>query len=310
MIYIRGMLGLGDNVYQRGIVQILSQNDLCVVETPWPQIYLDLPRVICTPAPSRLRTQTKNVRRSLALFKNPPYATSQRFLNLTYVPWQRQGVPLYQGLCYCAGIDPKDYFLQLRTSAIERKDHVIIRPHTLRTEWLAKNRGPDPSAIQFAIDWCNAKGLKTIVVADIDPPLEYYDGPRPLRATEYYERGELPIERLIDLFHTARFVVGTVGFAIPLSMAVGAPAIILHGGAGGLNGPDMVDAPCQIPLRHVTPKNFCRCVSYEHDCDRFIPLDRLETALNECYESTRPTPRMEVGERHRVPASQEVVPVR
>lgn len=286
MLYVQGMLGLGDNLYQRGVIEVLATKGPLLLETPWPQIYEGIPNLKFTAPSTILRTQLKNIQRSRAWYNGARLPPGHPFLRLSYVPYQRQGIPLYRGLCQAAQIPPDAYFLRLKDPCPNRKGHVMIRPHTLRREWRAPNRGPQPEVIQWALDWCRRQGFSTVVIADIHPPLETYDGPRPQGADHYFEKGELSLEQLLEWTWSARMFIGTVGFAIPMGMALGTPTLILHGGAGGLNGPEMVNAPCVRPLHHLTPDDFCRCVSYEHACPRRINLTRLEKALDELARQT------------------------
>src|ERR1035437_879363 len=59
-ILIRGMLGLGDNILQRPFVRAAAaQYDDVYLETPWPELYCDLPVHLCK-RPTSLRSQVKN----------------------------------------------------------------------------------------------------------------------------------------------------------------------------------------------------------------------------------------------------------
>ncbi|MEX7116550.1 hypothetical protein AB2C39_35410, partial [Pseudomonas aeruginosa] len=56
---IRGMLGLGDSIYSRAF---LRKYPGAFLETPWPELYLDLD-VKCVRPATQLRTQAKNIQR-------------------------------------------------------------------------------------------------------------------------------------------------------------------------------------------------------------------------------------------------------
>lgn len=58
-MFIRGMLGLGDNIYARAFVK---KHLGAYLETPWPQLYADID-VKCVRPSTQLRTQAKNVQR-------------------------------------------------------------------------------------------------------------------------------------------------------------------------------------------------------------------------------------------------------
>ena len=62
MIAIRGMAGLGDNIFQRAFIKSLVKSQEVLLETPWPELYQDLPNIKFIKPNTRLRTQAKNLR--------------------------------------------------------------------------------------------------------------------------------------------------------------------------------------------------------------------------------------------------------
>lgn len=187
---------------------------------------------------------------------------------------------MYQGLLRSVPLeDRRKYFLKFRDTAAARGNYAVIRPATIRTEWGAASRNPKPEYIQFCVDHLRERNIETIVIADVDPPDEIYDGIRPAGATRYYERGEKSLPELIDLIHGARMVIGGVGFIAPMCIALGTPALIIHGGAGGYNGPMLIDAPGEGKLTHVLPEHYCQCQDRNHNCNKTINREKLKTAM-------------------------------
>lgn len=285
-VVIDGMLGMGDNIYQFPIVKaIAAANRDVLLKTPWPQIYESIPNLGFAPLETSLRTQKKNLElmKMRADFSFSQIKPGYKPVHLSYVNFQKVGIPLWQGLMRSAKLGPAfKYFLKLREPAKERKPYVVIRPATIRQEWRAMSRNPSPVYIQFAIDYIrkSRKDLAVIVVADVDPPREIYDGPRPVGATTYYENGELSFLELLDLVHGATGVIGGVGFIAPMCQALGTPCVIIHGGAGARNKPQMIDCPAEGKLVHVVPNNYCLCHSQIHDCNKTIEINRLKRAID------------------------------
>jgi len=146
---------------------------------------------------------------------------------------------------------------------------------------MAPSRNPRQEYVQHCIDRLNAGGFKTIVVCDVAPPYEDYADFRPTGASAYYEYGELGTAELLTLLGSAALVVGGVGFIAPMCQALGTPALILHGGAGGWNGPGAIDVPgAEGKLTHVLPIRYCLCRQHVHNCDKQIDLLILDTKLN------------------------------
>lgn len=277
-LLVDGMLGLGDNIYQTPIIRELARQNQVYLRTPWPQLYRDMGKNLhLGRVETKLRTQGKNQ------LKNPippcKFPDFYRRIRLSYVPYQRKGVAFYRGLILAAGLNGFDYQLKLRPTCQNRKDYAVIRPATFRQEWKALSRNPKPEYIQFAIDQLEKKGIETIVVADIDPPHEVYDGPRP-NASRYYEFGELGLEEMIELIYRARVVVGGVGFIVPLCIAIGTPAIIIHGGVGGCSAPSLIDAPGEGRPTHVLPESYCLCQSHSHPCNKDLDISKLQLVID------------------------------
>ena len=276
-LVIEGMLGMGDNIYQFPIVKHYAEHYQVTLKTPWPEVYEGLNVDFIKPT-TRLRTQNKSIARNDATYKTAePLAVK---LHLTYTGWRRKGLPLYQGLLHSVNLKDIVYNLRIREAKQTRQNIAVVRPATLRSEWMASSRNPGPQYIQWAIDYLRNKGLEVFVVADIDPPAEVYDGPRPRNAHYYFEKGELSIKGMMDLVHQARVVVGGVGFLCPMAIALGTPAVIIHGGAGGLNRPELIDAPGEGVLRHVLPLKYCPCSNQNHHCNKAIPLPILKEQLD------------------------------
>lgn len=290
-LFIEGMFGLGDSIYQVPIVHELCRRHPHVyLRTPWPQLYSAQGLHFVKPVTS-LRTQARN-----ATQQSKRYVTTTprnyTLARLSYVAGQRQGVPLFRGLVQSVRhLLPLTfhYNIQSRPACLSRGNYVVIRPPTLRREWLAPSRNPLMAYIQEAIDHLNAAGVPTIVVADIHAPEEIYDGPRPLNATEYMENGQLDLPSLLQLVYGARFVVGGVGFLAPMAMSLQTPALIVHGGAGGWNAPAHIDAPGGH-LTHLLPDQYCLCKQHHHTCNKQITPLRLQRALDLLLKQTSPVP--------------------
>jgi len=277
---VEGMWGLGDNIYQLPIIKELArrEKDPVYLRTPWPDLYVGIENLHFIRAYTRLRTQSKNADRFVG-WDTPPVGKA---LKLTYVRDQNRGIPLWRGLVNSSGLrDDFKYHLSFNLMPIPRANYAVIRPVTIRKEWAARSRNPDPMYIQATIDHLNLRGVRSIVVADVDPPAEEFDGPIPNGAERYFIHGEKKPQDLVDMFRTAKLVVGPVGWLAPMAMATGTPSVVIHGGAGGWNAPQILDAPCERKPIHVLPENYCRCRSHTHACDKRIDLCKLKQAIDQ-----------------------------
>ena len=85
---------------------------------------------------------------------------------------------------------------------------------------------------------------------------------------------------MLDMIYHAKLVVGPVGFIVPMCIALGTPAIIIHGGEGGLSSPQMINAPGEGHPRHLLPQPYCRCRDHHHQCNKTIDWKVLQSAIH------------------------------
>lgn len=285
-LLVEGMQGLGDNLHQRAVVRQLAQTHEVWLETPWPQIYHDLP-VRCVPRQSRLRTQEKNATKSRALYSHgAPRHASRRRIWYTHEGIRKHGGFL-AAMCADAGVLKGDFSLPIPQSWRDQaqvwidkwkpsRPLMIYRPLVERTEWTGcAARNPDHQMYTAL-----TKGLRerffVISVADLVPRIEWAVSP-PIDADAVLHRGELPFEVLAALAAQAGLVWCSPGFMLVLAQAVRAPMV---GVFGGHEAPGFYD--------HGHRENLfigrgCDCFSKSHACDKTIDIDaareRLETFL-------------------------------
>lgn len=269
MRYLRGMQGLGDNIYQRAAVRELGP---VLLETPWPQLYADLPDVQCLRVATRLRTQAKNAARGDLQWARPVPRMPRR----EQLGYRGQHVTMLQGILESVGLGG----LQSVTFDLPRFNrigifnpapYVVVRPCTVREEWRADSRNPDPAYVAQAAADMQRAGYRVIVVADIKEGVEWLDGPLPPHDVAYLH-GELRLEELLMLVSGAEGVIGGVGWLLPAAIAYRVPMLLIYGGWGHVNGPQVVldDRLDTTRLVHAMPDNFCMCNDKTHACDRTI----------------------------------------
>lgn len=281
-VVITGMKGLGDNIYQIPIVKHFAKTRKVYLATPWPQLFSEIPGISFISPETKLRTQVKNMELSKGVYEAPPEGPVLN-VRLNYAKFQKRGWPIHKSLvmsCPTLQFTGFNYHLKLRERTQARGNYIVIRPPTIRSEWPAPSRNPKMLYIQQLTYHLTARGFETIVLADIDPPAEVYDGP-PLRgASKYIVNGELNVTEVLDLIYNAKLVIGGVGFIAPMCIALGTPALIIHGGAGGWNAPEIVDCPGEGKLTHVLPIHYCKCQKHAHRCRKEIDQKHMVEQLN------------------------------
>ena len=264
MILYNGMQGLGDNIYQRAFLSRLQETVKLI--TPWPQLYVDMPHILPVASLTTLRTQRKNLESAKAA-----YVVQDRGeipLKIFYT-----GEGIIRGMENCFGFAPAPLTLpEYPHNKLTNKPYVLIRPNTLRREWLNIARAPKTEYINETVRLCREAGLLTISVADVDGVEEFYHDEPPEVDVEF-TGGELSVTEMLHLTQNAVGVVGGIGWLLPAALAYRIPALIICGGNGGYNHPSLLTDP-RLGEHHVTfamPDNFCMCKNNRDTyCDKTI----------------------------------------
>jgi hypothetical protein len=255
---VRGMLGLGDNIYQRGFIKALPGQ--VFLETPWPELYRDLPNVKFLKRDTTLRTQKKNADKFEGWSRPPANACHLQV---------RYGVGIFDGMRDCFGREPYDMDLPDFGSSPVEGDYVVIRPVTVRREWPAESRNPLPEYIAEAAAQMRARGIKVVSVADLKSGHEWALEPLP-DADVRFHVGQLPVDQLLALLQHAKAVVGPIGWIVPAALAAKVPGWIVCGGNGGYNAPELITPPGEHSLTFAIPDQYCRCTDRAHRCSKII----------------------------------------
>ncbi len=259
---IDSMQGLGDNIYQRAFVKQLKGP--VVINTPWPQLYSDLPNVIFARRNTTLRTQRKNVETANVKYDIENDIKGPR----RKARYSVNGV--LPGMAASLGVQPGPMDLPSfgkNPHAGER--YALIRPVTVRREWAAHSRNCLPEYVETAVKMLKKRGIKTISVADLEPKEEWLVGEAPLTDIQYH-KGELDVEQLLSLTQDAWVVVGPVGWIVPACMAYRTQAVIICGGQGGFNHPSKLTDARDNTITFAMPDTMCMCTEKSHECEKTI----------------------------------------
>jgi hypothetical protein len=275
-ILVRGLWGLGDNIFQRPFVRAAAEQYELHLETPWPELYADL-NIKFIYGKRRLRTQQKNMARQ------PP---EQWFRPSPIVPMREVTVSYGRDLTTSSivkalehrwsslnvGFDPALFDLpDLGASPVKSEWPIaVVRPVTVRTEWRNEARNPRPEYVTAIA--AELMATHTVVaVADLAPNEEWIVGDPP-PAHRYFVHGELTVRELLALVREADIVIGGVGWIVPAALALKTKAFVVLGGHGGHNAPEKITDP-RLDLSRIgfaVPEKFCRCTNMLHNCDKTI----------------------------------------
>lgn len=285
--YFRTWGGLGDNVYLRPAVRRLAELGDVWVETPWPELYADLPHVHFvrpdiadrTYPTLDLRHARRNLDAQVRAWEDIPEAAMEV---RPYVLATAANIPdgLLTGLRFRHRM-PADATLPTGGPWVfdlpdfgpppVAPPYAVVRPAVLRREWMAPARNPRPEYIAQAAQLLQERGLPVVSVADVQEGEEWILPPEP-PADHVFHHAELSIPQLISLLRHAEVVVGGVGFILPVALATRTPLLIIAGGHGRTECEEWLTAPWMDTSRSrwIYPDQFCQCFRMDHDCPRDI----------------------------------------
>jgi hypothetical protein len=273
-LLVRGMWGLGDNIFSRPFVRAAAKEYELHLETPWPELYADLD-IKFIRGGRKLRTQQKNMaRQSVDLWSRP--SVPMREVKVGY------GASLSQ-FSIIKALEQRWAALNVRfnpalfdlpdmgASPVKSERPIaVIRPVTVRSEWRNEARNPRPEYIADLARELMATHT-VVAVADIAPDQEWALGDLP-PAHRYFVFGELAVRELLALVRDADIVVGGVGWIVPTGLALKVKTFVVLGGHGGHNAPEKITDP-RLDLSRIgfaIPEKFCRCTNMLHNCDKRI----------------------------------------
>ena len=268
-LYIRGMWGLGDNIYQRPFVRAAASRYRVFLDTPWPELYSDMDiRFVRGDRP--LRTQMRNLNRQPHdRWSSIPSGARMRTL--------RYGIPakpIPQYIEASLPLDGQPFVFDLPDFGAARvsseRPIAVIRPATTRREWFNSSRNPSPEYIAQAAEWLMPTH-HVVVVADLQDGAETLIGAMPPHH-EVFARGELLMTEMLTLCRQADVIVGGVGWIVPASVALRTKLFLILGGMGAANSPERILDPRMDASRVFVakPDRYCTCSQMVHQCDKRI----------------------------------------
>jgi hypothetical protein len=265
------MRGLGDSIYERPFIRALARSHDLFLQTPWPELFEDIPYAHFVIYSEKLRTQAKNLARNRRrLQRLPPvnrkvkatYGTSNPYLGILPDYAAAFGVPFEPALFDLPpGVAPP---------VPTTKPIALIRPVTVRNEWANPARNCLPQYLNEAAVILRER-FHVVSVADVVESGEWFDGNPPTADTSFH-RGELTLPQLLGLVHRAAVIVGGVGWIAPAAAAAKRPLILIAGGQGAWNAPSLIFSPevDASRIRWIMPDQYCRCAPADHGCNKRI----------------------------------------
>jgi len=277
-VFFKGHDGIGDNIYQRPFIKAACDYYQTVyLQTPWPQVYWDLPNLKFVKTNSYFRTQKINVKKQNG-WSNVPYTVAHKKELKYSVIRFREHVSILEQFNQQFPIENFQLSMPVKDEwAFDVPDKfIVVHYPTLRREWLNGARNCKPEYIQQCVDWLK-KDYTVISIAHIKDSEEWFVQ-KPRGCDQQFHHGELSIEQVSWLLSKSSLAISPVGFILPLGWAVGCKTFIIFGGA---QHPKLLTHPkfSQSNLDCIIPEPFCDCNKIDHSCNKEIDLNKLKSRL-------------------------------
>lgn len=291
MILVKTMLGLGDAFASRPTIAALARLNSCViVETPWPEVFHDIPN-LCFKRPDAklgVRCAERNARES-------------KGYEVTTIPegraWGAEGEDLRIEFSYTLSPDCDPIPVQIARSAgilesvewgdffigeRERSPLAVFRIPTIRTEYKNESRNCAAGLVGAAVDeiggdWIHLNDIR-IEGCFYERPSAWEHAAKPKTHYGFADMGEFSIPTCLDLVSRARCVVTPMSWMSWAALAFGVPTLHIHGGycsPSTIFGPLLDIAP---HFKIVAPELPCACFDPSHDCAKSIPVELVKEA--------------------------------
>lgn len=271
-LFVEGMKGLGDNLFQRPFIRAAAAGRPVYIETPWPEVYSDLFNVYPVRSPTTLRTQAKNAAAWAGPWHEPPSGFDH--VKLLYRPADLARRSITQTIEQQIGQSQEPIRFDLPADLPQLPNmppYAVVRPVTVRREWQNEARNPHPEHVAEAAALLRQRGLRVILVADIETGSEELVGDMPPHDAAFLA-GELPVRELLALVAGASAVAGGVGWIVPAGIAAGVPTFVVQGGQQAHNGAHVI-TDARMDLRRVGWAQVdrpCHCEDMMHRCRKRI----------------------------------------
>lgn len=279
-VLVECMQGIGDQIYSRPFVRLLARENEVYLKTVLPDLFSDIPGIkFLDPGEPKYRTQKKNF--TAVDFVKP--VRYHRKINWHYGHLELKKHGIVSHMEHAFGFEPgvnkikfnlpswPDAEQLVDDTIFTAKKIAIVRPPTIRKEWVNVSRNPNPHYVNWCARMLRDAGYYVISIAYCEEGQEWLEGDEP-PADLHLHRGELGLKGTLTLIKRAHLVVGGSGFIIPASISARTNLFVIFGGRGAYDNPHKV-FDLRMDMKKIgwaMPENFCRCNQMEHDCDKTI----------------------------------------
>jgi ADP-heptose:LPS heptosyltransferase len=286
-VYISGYYGYGDCIYQFPFVKELSKHYQTIyLKTPFPQLFDSIPNVkFIKPRLNRLATSNRHINK----YSNK-YETELPIIEDTLQFHYQRGQKLNIGMSECFNNiaptlteRPIDWTLPIKKEWMQEAHKVLAKIHTkkkiclikrpsIREEWKNSARVGKVEYFQYLIDKYK-KDYYFISVANDN--IEKFMGE--LKGIDKrFEKGELTMETILGLASLSDLIIAYHSFLVAVGIATQTKTFCIFGGYVAPHLWVDYERMNLNDVRYVAPNEFCNCFNPIHNCNKEIPLEKID----------------------------------
>jgi hypothetical protein len=291
MLHVKTMLGLGDAFAARPTIAALLRKDCVALETPWPEVFIDLLReCYCGPSESFfIRPSNLNIRCAARNVEESKVDWQQKLTGATRVQLSyslhKDCKSIPEQIAGSAGVLAEakwsDIFWKWPFEGYDNDRHRsplgVFRVPTIRTEYHNVARNPAPGLVAAAVDEIGGDWIHLNDIGESELPLHEDMIAQSFECTPRAEasHGQLSLPSMLDLVARARCVVTPPSWMMWAAIAYQATALIVW---GGYASPETILGPFAKSMLIVVPANPCWCFNPKHACSKAADVEALRRA--------------------------------
>lgn len=297
-LIVESFYGFGDTIFLRPLLIEECKYKDVYVQTPYPELFLNTPVKPIKPGKFLYDFANRAMEDAEGYYPRPK---DGKFIRPNY---SGEDLKNYRTISYSFSkgfsnnvmstrITPTPYQVELGKELIgDLQNVMIVKIPSFRHDWECESRTPKTRYMIECMRIAKNLGFQIISLQDYtlgdhlgEPDLEE----EWMALCDKTLHGRLSVNQLIGLVSQVDHVVTYPNFLLPLSIFLDKPVFSIYGGS--IHPVTIID-PRILPSHYsyVAPTPFCHCIGSHHDCNKVIPMHRVEGAYRKFLDTrTLPT---------------------
>jgi hypothetical protein len=295
-VYVQGYYGWGDSIYQYPFLKEIAKNyDVVYLRTPYPQLFDTISNIkFIQPHKNRLNTSNRHIEKNSKKYVTLPHQIKDQLV-FHYQRGQRANIGMAESFNHLSPtltqrpinwqIPIKKEWLQEAHKALAsihtKKKICLLKLPSIRDEWKNSARVGKPEYFQYLIDKYR-KDYYFISLANkgIEKFMGEFKG-----IDKRFENRELTLEAIMGLASLSDLIIAYHSYLIAVGIATNTKTFCIF---GGYIAPHLwidYERMNSNIIKYVAHEPFCNCYNPIHNCNKEIPLEKIDQTFQELINS-------------------------